>query len=120
VVNDDAGESQTGNDFDGDLISTDSAALFRWKNVNYASLSSLRSGTGFEVNGRAGDPLFVSAGTGDYSLRAGSPAIDGALRLPGINDSYRGAAPDMGAFEFGADGPDLVSPAAIKDLRTEP
>jgi hypothetical protein len=115
AVSDDAGEAQTGNDFDGDLIHSDYPALFRWKGVNYSTIAALRSATGFEINGRAGDPMFTSPAGGDYTLRAGSPAIDGALRLFGINDRYNGPAPDMGAHETGA-GPDVTPPAAIRDL----
>lgn len=120
AVSDDAGESQTGCDFDGDLLHSNYPALFRWKNVNYSTLAALRSATGFEINGRAGDPLFVSAASGDWTLGAASPAIDGALRLPGINDRFAGAAPDMGAHEFGLGGPDLTPPARITDLGTGP
>ena len=100
-VNDDPGESQTGNDYDGDLLyAPGSQYLFHWKSGYYASLSALRSATGFETSGRAGDPLFVSPATGDYGLRSGSPAIDAGLPLPGINDCFTGAAPDMGAGEL--------------------
>jgi len=58
----------------------------------------------------------VSAASGDFRLLTGSPAIDGGMRLPGINDSFSGTAPDIGAFEFSS-GPDVVAPAAINDLR---
>jgi hypothetical protein len=119
TVNDDAGESLTGNDFDHDLLHvTSTSTLFRWKGTNYSSLSALRSGTGFEANGRSGDPLFSSASTNDYRLEAGSPAIDIGLVMPGINDlRYSGPAPDAGAFEFASTVPDTVPPAAIQDLR---
>ena len=112
-VDDDAGESQAGNDFDGDLLyAPGSSALFRWKGVNYASLSALRAGTGFEVHGRTGDPLFVAPAAGDYGVQAGSPAIDAGLLLPGINDGYAGAGPDMGAGEYGGSAVADVPPAA--------
>lgn len=115
-VNDDAGEAQSGNDYDGDLVyATSSSTLFRWKGVNYGSLSALRSGTGFEAGGRAGDPSFVSLATGDVRLNSGSPAIDAAIRYPGINDTFSGAGPDMGAWEVG--GPDVTPPGTINDLR---
>ena len=78
----------TGNDFDWDLLYTNYAALFRWKGVNYSTLAATRTATGFETNGRAGDPLFTNAATGDWTLRAGSPAIDAGLRMPGLNDRY--------------------------------
>lgn len=113
-VADDAGESLTGNDFDGDLLYAPGfSTLFRWKGTNYANLSTLRSATGFEVNGRAGDPLFVASAAGDYRLQAGSPAIDAGLLLPGINDSYSGAGPDMGAEEYSASTGADVSPVTV-------
>jgi hypothetical protein len=37
----------------------------------------------------------------NYSLRAGSPAIDAGTAVPGVSLSYSGAAPDLGAYEFG-------------------
>jgi len=117
AVNDDAGESQSGNDFEGDLIHVNSGALFRWKNTNYATLPALRFAIGFELGGRQGDPLFSAPGSGDYSIRLGSPAIDAGIRLFGINDSYLGLAPDIGAFEAAlSGGSDVLPPAAIRDL----
>jgi hypothetical protein len=116
AVDDDAGESASGNDFDGDLVWANVSAFFRWKGTNYSTLASLRSGTGFEMNGRAADPQFMNAAGGDYRVKTGSPAIDGGLRLPGINDGYQGAAPDIGAFETAA-GPDAIRPAPITDLK---
>jgi len=102
TVSDDAGESQTGNDFDGDLLRVVSfSTLFRWKNVNYSSLAALRSATGFELGGIAADPAFVAPGAGDFRLQPTSPAIDAGIRLHGINDFYAGSAPDLGAYESG-------------------
>jgi hypothetical protein len=98
-VTDDAGESEVGNDFDGDLVHASGGTLFRWKNDNYPTLQALRQGTGFEMHGRSGDPLFTNPGGGDYTLQPESPAVDGGLRLPGINDVFIGGAPDMGAHE---------------------
>jgi hypothetical protein len=117
-VNDDAGESQTGNDFNGDqLHATGTSTIFRWKDTNYSSISALRSATGFEANGRSGDPLFVSASSGNYQLQASSPAINTGLLLPGINERrYQGSAPDCGAFEYGQTTTDTTPPAAITDL----
>lgn len=36
----------------------------------------------------------------NFRPMAGSPAIDRGVLLPGINDDYKGAAPDIGAFEY--------------------
>ena len=115
--NDDSGESQTGITFDGDLLySTGTTTLFRWKNTNYSTIAALRSATGFESLGKSGDPLFTSSATGDFSLQAGSPAIDAGMLLNGITRAYSGAAPDIGAHEFGSGG-DTIPPGKITDLR---
>ncbi|HET9832985.1 MAG TPA: right-handed parallel beta-helix repeat-containing protein [Vicinamibacterales bacterium] len=37
----------------------------------------------------------------DFTLRAGSAAVDAGVRLPGINDDFSGRAPDLGAYEVG-------------------
>jgi hypothetical protein len=52
------------------------------------------------------DPLFSYPENGDYTLQEGSPCIDaGTADLDGDGEDdieYVGAAPDMGAFEYGA------------------
>jgi hypothetical protein len=59
------------------------------------------------VSGSATDPLFNNAPAADYSLKAGSPAINAGVAIPGItNDSRSGAqpaigTPDEGAIEYG-------------------
>jgi hypothetical protein len=37
----------------------------------------------------------------DHMVQAGNPALDEAVPLPGFNDEFGGAAPDIGAFENG-------------------
>src|SRR5262249_28445214 len=37
----------------------------------------------------------------DPMVQAANPAIDRGVRLPGFNDDFTGAAPDIGAFETG-------------------
>jgi len=44
---------------------------------------------------------FTDAINRDYSLRAGSPAIDAGHDIPGWVESFKGSAPDLGAYEFG-------------------
>ena len=41
----------------------------------------------------------------DVRLAADSPAVDAAISLPGINSSYVGAGPDIGALELGCPPP---------------
>ena len=121
AVTDDSGESQTGNDFDGDLLYvTGSSTLFRWKNTNYSSLSALQSATGFETHGKAANPLFVNQAGFDFSLQASSPARDAAVRFPGINDNFTGSAPDIGASEYvSSTSGDSVPPNSPDNLRVQ-
>jgi hypothetical protein len=101
-VGDDAGESQTGNDFDGDLLyAVSSTKLFAWKGTSYTTLAALRAATGFEINGQNADPMFADSSAGNYAPLASSPAIDHAIPMPGINDAIGGAGPDVGAVEVG-------------------
>jgi hypothetical protein len=55
-----------------------------------------RVGLRWEPHGVFGDPRL----TRDFRLRRDSLAIDRAKALPGINDEFHGAAPDLGAFEL--------------------
>jgi hypothetical protein len=41
----------------------------------------------------------------DLRLKAGAKVIDQGIRIPNINDGYTGAAPDIGAYEFGQELP---------------
>jgi hypothetical protein len=61
--------------------------------------STLRA-WGIERDGLVGAPLFVDPVGGDYRLRAGSPAIDAARPVAGVNEVHAGAAPDIGRFEW--------------------
>ncbi len=46
---------------------------------------------------------FADPGKGRYWLTEGSPAIDAGAVIPGLVESYAGAAPDLGAYEYGED-----------------
>jgi hypothetical protein len=58
------------------------------------------------VNARApdfSDPTHVVAvDTVNLQLRKGAVAIDAGTRLPNVTDDYKGRAPDLGAYEYGA------------------
>lgn len=41
----------------------------------------------------------------DMRLKAGAVAVDAGLALPGVNDSFAGGAPDLGAYELGQELP---------------
>ena len=53
------------------------------------------------VPGQAGFRFIINPAAHDYYLPPDSDLIDQAVILPGINDDYLGAAPDIGALEFG-------------------
>ena len=62
---------------------------------------SWRTASGFEIH--SPDPqrtLFVDRGNSDFHLQVDSPAVDAGVLIPGINEGYWGAAPDLGALEF--------------------
>lgn len=70
------------------------------------------SGTHAEAHGTLYtqiDPLFIGFDEGDLRLVAKAPAIDKGRILRGFNDSFVGAAPDVGALERG-DMDDNVPP----------
>lgn len=48
---------------------------------------------------------FDVSGDADLRLAPRGPAVDKGVALPGINDWYSGAAPDLGAYEVGAPVP---------------
>jgi hypothetical protein len=45
--------------------------------------------------------IFANAKKNNYQLRKKSPAIDAGTPVAGYTDGYKGAAPDIGAYEFG-------------------
>jgi hypothetical protein len=61
------------------------------------------------------NPLYVNAASLNFRLQSGSPLIDKGTP---VGLSYNGAAPDMGAYEFGGTG-DTVPPSAPKNFRVQ-
>jgi len=111
-----------------------SEVLFKWgysnwpDNVRYNSLAAFQAGTADpgqtfdcpeqrvvpqEPNGVFADPRLehrpfadMDGWVGELVPAEGSPAVDGAAPLPGINDAFAGEGPDVGAVETGsAPGP---------------
>lgn len=117
-------------DYNGFMVKPDADISFSWtapaagKLVDYgeldkgeyASLAQYRSATGQDSHSvlvdygifenvpaldrdnpqRLYDPNAV-----DFSLKAGSAAVDAGVLLPNINDDFTGTAPDLGAYERG-------------------
>ncbi|MFL5312396.1 MAG: malectin domain-containing carbohydrate-binding protein, partial [Myxococcales bacterium] len=58
---------------------------------------------GQEPHGVKAVPIYASGnGPGEFALDPASPGFDQGVVLPGFNDGYTGAQPDMGAFEVGS------------------
>jgi len=85
-------------DYD-DLWNGGSGDLVRWNSTRYATLVAFTAATGQEPHGLSVEPGFADAASGNYTLTPGSDLIDAGLAIPGINDGYVGAAPDIGAYE---------------------
>ncbi|MBI3206051.1 MAG: right-handed parallel beta-helix repeat-containing protein, partial [Myxococcales bacterium] len=119
---------------DGDVLSLSAAALscsFDYDGLgsigtskftgtvsgqNFASLAELKSKTS-EKNAVQvdlgvfatsvtfpGNP-FPSVASPDLSLKAGAAAVDKGEKLANVNDGFAGTAPDLGAYELGAQPP---------------
>lgn len=101
---------------------------FQAEKKTYNTIADFAKATGQETNGLYADPQFAVADDvgvypspaldvalssvrpeahirqGDLRLRPGSPCIDRAVVVRGINDAFHGKAPDIGAFERDAAG----------------
>ncbi len=78
---------------DADAVSgvIDHNAFF---NISPRGTSSFTFDPGIKLDGPLNEMDF-------YSLTSGSQAIDKGIAIPGITDGYVGAAPDLGALEYG-------------------
>ena len=65
------------------------------------------------------DPRFINAAARDYSLAAGSPAIDAGVALVPFTDGFSGSRPDIGAFESGVAAWTAGAGSAPLDTRPE-
>ena len=99
-------------DFDYDnFFTTHPSRFIHWYPMDYSNLKSFAQATGQERHGFAVDPHFVDSGQGQ--LLPDSPLIDRGVRIPGVNDGFLGAAPDLGAFET-SPAPFALAIAGIK------
>lgn len=86
-------------DLDYDALHAGGQTLVWWQGTRYATLPALQAGTAQEAHGVAAPPALVDPANGDFTPVETSALIDRGLALPGINDDYAGAAPDIGAVE---------------------
>jgi MYXO-CTERM domain-containing protein len=92
--------------FDGNVWwTTDTTNVFSWwngsANDHYDSFAAFQTGASTEAHGAFGEPGLGA----DYVPTKGALVVDRGLLIPGINDGFAGAAPDVGAFELGGTGP---------------
>jgi hypothetical protein len=89
---------------------------FKWENVSYNTIANLCGGTKLECKGHEIQPGFVNPDGSDFTLLSTSPNVDRGAILPGINDNFKGDAPDIGAYESEFDLP----PVVLSVTRTDP
>jgi hypothetical protein len=76
-------------------------ARWMWLGTAY-TYANWKTNSGQDANSSpnpSSDPNFTSVAGEDFTLQAGSPAIDKGVVIPGVTDGYLGAAPDCGAYE---------------------
>ncbi len=89
---------------------TSSNPHFKWEKVNYSRINDLCKATGLECRGSDSAPGLVDPASGNFALLANSPNVDRGALISGINDSFSGAAPDIGAFELQTFSPPTQTP----------
>ena len=88
---------------DGDLIwSPDGEVATILGQPAVRDLATFQRLTGYEPDGISADPMFRNADVADFRLLPGSPAIDRAIAITGLDEPYTGAAADIGRWEFAA------------------
>jgi hypothetical protein len=80
-----ASGTTTSADVDYNRYNPDGASQFVWNGSGSDDFADWQSDSGQDSNGSVGDPLFTAAGTGDFTLASGSPAIDSGI---GIGAAY--------------------------------
>lgn len=107
---------------DGDLLhTTDAARLVSWMGTRYDTLGAFQA-LGQEPHGLSAPPQLTSPASGNFAPQSGSPLIDTGVALAGINDSYAGLGPDVGALEWSGPPASLsyysVTPCRAVDTRS--
>lgn len=91
-------------DMDFDNLFTSDSSLFSYWYDNqsryYNTFAEFQNKTNLEKNGLNQNPMFESPESGDFNLKEDSPLIDAGVIIKGINDSFKGNKPDIGAIEM--------------------
>jgi parallel beta-helix repeat protein len=89
-------------DLDYDALVGSGSELVYWDglpNRHLTNLAAVVSAVSQEIHGIVAAPAFVAPTSADFTPSSASPLLDRALHIPGINDGYAGAGPDIGAIE---------------------
>jgi hypothetical protein len=87
-------------DFDyDDLYTSKSGSRIYWEGTRYVDIASFCSATSQECHGVSVAPEFADTASYDFRLVMGNGCIDKGCLVPGVNNEYGGAAPDLGAVE---------------------
>ena len=108
----------TGHDWNNDNWYTTRGSTgphFMWEKINYNTIAALCTATNLECNGYEDAPGMTNPGGGNFSLLATSPNVDRGVLIPGINDDFKGNAPDVGAFESAFDRAPTVTSVLRSD-----
>jgi hypothetical protein len=133
-------------DYNGFFVNADAEYSFQWNSppagggVDYTSprevrryktLAEYQRGSGQDAHSRAVDySVFVNAAPPDFTdptklaspgkvdlrLKPRSRAVDAGTVLPGITDGFSGRAPDLGAYEQGAELPHYGPRTVAREL----
>lgn len=68
--------------------------------VVYPTLAAWTAATGFDAHSVSADPLVYALSSNDCRPTKLSPTLNVGVAIPGINDGYFGAAPDLGVYEM--------------------
>ncbi len=95
-------------------------SFLKWNNQKYATIEDVHKSAPVEKHSVLVDPATAFASgvkqpddekkqqavsVNDMRLKEGTAAIDAGEVLPGFNDGFKDKAPDLGAYEFGAEMP---------------
>ena len=88
------------------MFTIDPGRFLEWYGVLYMTLLNFQTVTGHELNAISADSQFADSDNDVFTLLVTSPCIDKGEIIDNFNDAnspwfFMGAAPDMGAYEYG-------------------
>lgn len=93
----------TGNVYEHNAFGPEIPGFIQWGTSTLTTYNSADSWYRAPMYNMRLDPMLVDAPARDLRLSRYSPAIDGGVRVNGVNDSFVGLAPDIGWFESGTE-----------------